>query len=87
MVCVTILAKIIDNYFFIPDATFFELLQHGFKVATNSKGICDIYDGQIYRERSTFYSNPWNISVTLNYDGAPKLSPLNAAMASADVCE
>ena len=32
----------------------------------------DLYDGNLYTERSEFFSSPYNLSLTLNYDGAPE---------------
>lgn len=34
--------------------------------------LCDMYDGNIYKECPNFFIHPYNLSFTLNYDGAPK---------------
>ena len=55
---------------FTVDMNFVELVQHCFR-KSRSSGLCDIYDGEIYKE-STFFDSVYNISLTLNFDGAPK---------------
>ncbi len=48
-----------------------ELLLHHFKITipSSNEEIGDIYDGLIYM---AFFCNPFHVSFTLNYDGAPK---------------
>ena len=59
------------------DENFVKLLQYRFERDHDMSNICDIYDGQIYKERSTFFASPYNISFTLNSDGAPKFKSSN----------
>ena len=59
------------NLFYLADSNFVKLLQYRFERFT-SDNICDIFDGDIYKERSHVFSSKHNLSFTLNYDGAPK---------------
>ena len=34
--------------------------------------IQDVYDGRLYKDEYEFFSCPNNLSLTVNYDGAPK---------------
>ena len=34
--------------------------------------IQDVYDGRLYMDEQDFFSCPSNLSLTMNYDGAPK---------------
>lgn len=55
-----------------------ELLQYKFnRVNNGEQTLSDIYDGCIYKERSSFFSSMYNISFTLNFDGAPKFKSSN----------
>lgn len=63
-----------------------DLLQHRFKSVSTNNPLCDIYDGLIYRERSNFFSNPFNISLTINYDGAPKFKSSNMQLWPLQLC-
>lgn len=54
-----------------------ELLQFRFDRKPEPDYLCDIYDGQIYRDHSTLFADPYNISFTINYDGAPKFKSSN----------
>jgi len=68
----------IMNLFYI-DVHFVNLLQHRFirQAQASTNNMQDIYDGEIYREKATFFSSRFNISFTLNYDGAPKFKSSN----------
>lgn len=48
------------------------LLHYRFDCKTKPGCLSDIFDGCLYEERREFFSNPYNISLNLNYDGAPK---------------
>ena len=62
----------------LSDNNFVELLQYRFKRVDNGGQILsDIYDGCIYKEQSSFFSSVYNISFTLNFDGAPKFKSSN----------
>ena len=37
-----------------------------------SHALRDVFDGEVYRNHSTFFSHPFNVSFGMNYDGAPK---------------
>ena len=54
------------------DLRFVELLQYRSRRSDDCTTLSDIYDGSIYKERSNFYSDPYNLSFTMNIDGAPK---------------
>ena len=58
------------------DLHFFKLLDHRFK-RPDSAHICDVYDGMLYKEYSHFFSSPFNLSFSINYDGAPKFKSSN----------
>ena len=55
---------------------FLQLLKYRFERASKCH-IGDIYDGLIYKEQSDFFGSPYNLSFTLNYDGAPKFKSSN----------
>lgn len=59
------------------DLKFVDLLEYRFKRSTTSDTLCDIYDGSIYTENKDFFSQPYNISFTMNFDGAPKFKSSN----------
>ena len=46
----------------------------------------DIYDGRVYQERHEFFSDPYNISFSLNYDGAPKFKSSNMQIWPIQLC-
>ena len=54
---------------------FVQLLKYRFERTMGHIG--DIYDGLIYQEQASFFDNPYNLSFTLNYDGAPKFKSSN----------
>lgn len=54
------------------DTKFVELLRYHFDRSKHHGELSDIYDGEIYKECGKFFDNPFNLSLTLNYDGAPK---------------
>lgn len=57
---------------FCIDLKFVHLLKYRIE-RTASHHIGDIYDGLIYQEQSkNFFDNPYNISFSLNYNGAQK---------------
>lgn len=56
-------------YMFVPvDKYTWSALQERFCPLTRS-GMCDIYDGEGYRQHSSVLSRPTNISLLLNTDG------------------
>lgn len=61
------------------DSKFYKLLQHRSMIQRDPNVLNDIYDGEVYRGSSAFFtsSNHLNISFTLNYDGAPKFKSSN----------
>ena len=77
----------ISKFSFSLDVNFFELIQYRFRRQSDFKWcLRDIYDGTIYSERSDFFSSPYNISFTLNYDGAPKFKSSNMQIWPIQLC-
>lgn len=62
--------------FCVTDSHFIKLLEYRFK-RPESVDICDVYDGVVYKQHSSFASYPFNISLSMNYDGAPKFKSSN----------
>ena len=52
-----------------------KLLQFRSKRVIHSEGLSDIFDGKVYKNSADFFVNKFAVSVTLNYDGAPKFKP------------
>ena len=48
--------------------------------------IADIYDGSIYKEHSYFFSDPYNLSFSINYDGAPKFKSSKMQIWPLQIC-
>ena len=48
------------------------MLNYRFTRSTTSGCISDVYDGELYQEQAEFFSEMFNVSFSLNYDGAPK---------------
>ena len=59
------------------DEKFVQLVNYRFEKPSHPDVIEDIYDGTIYKELNSFFDNPYNISLNLNYDGAPKFKSSN----------
>ena len=57
---------------FHTDPKFLQLISYRFWRKGTPGCLNDIYDGMLYTERLVFFSCPYNLSLTLNYDGAPK---------------
>ena len=66
----TITMSILLN--FRADPKFVQLIGYRFCRKGTPGCLNDIFDGKLYTERSEFFSYPYNLSLTLNYDGAPK---------------
>ena len=54
-----------------------KLLSYRFERSNDPNIINDIYDGTLYKELHSFFNDPYNISLNLNYDGAPKFKSSN----------
>ena len=55
------------------DINFVQMLQLRFKRCSNNEDtLCDIYDGKVYKKNSIFFDHRYNLSFTMNFDGAPK---------------
>lgn len=67
------------------DPHFMELLKYRFTKPENPN-ICDIYDGKMYKKFSEFFSTPFSISLSVNYDGAPKFRSSNMQIWPVQVC-
>ena len=52
------------------DEKFYTSLQYRFNKQDRGD-ICDIYNGEAYKNHEEFFKNPMNISFILNTDGAP----------------
>lgn len=63
--------------YMLIDEKFVKLLSYRFVRPSHPDVIEDIYDGTIYKELHSFFDNPFNISLNLNYDGAPKFKSNN----------
>ena len=74
--------------YFTIDIHFVNLLQHRFirQAQAPTSNIHDIYDGEVYKEKATFFSSRYNISFTLNYDGAPKFKSSNMQIWPIQLC-
>lgn len=72
-------------YLYGLDGKFLELLKYRFKRPYDIN-LCDIYDGHVYQERCEFFSNIYNVSFTLNYDGAPKFKSSNMQIWPIQMC-
>lgn len=55
-------------FFHIDEVTWLAL-QERFERVCDGSSMCDIYDGEAYKEHSDFLSRPANISLLLNTDG------------------
>ena len=60
-------------------------LDYRFKRNANSY-ICDIYDGSIYTKFTDFFSSSLAISLSVNYDGAPKFKSSNMQIWPVQMC-
>ena len=49
-----------------------EEIQYRFTRSKKAGCLCDIYDGELYQENASFFKEKFNVSFSLNYDGAPK---------------
>ena len=84
----TPLHKILDTPLLIApklDVKFVELLKYRFKRHLEDGFMLDIYDGCVYQEQHEF-SDPYNISFSLNYDGAPKFKSSNMQIWPIQLC-
>ena len=61
---------------FVIDPTFVNLLKYLFNRPI-SDGLCDVYDAELYKEYAAYFKNPYNLSLMMNYDGAPKFKSSN----------
>ena len=61
---------------FVIDPTFVNLLKYRFN-GPISDGLCDVCDAELYKEYATYFKNPYNLSLMMNYDGAPKFKSSN----------
>lgn len=68
------------------DVKFVELLKYRFKQHLEDGYMLDIYDGCVYQEQHEFFSDPYNISFSLNYDGAPKFKSSNMQIWPIQLC-
>ena len=66
-----------NNQTLLTDTHFLQQLQYRFERQHPESHLSDIYDGQIYGDASAFFCGRYNVSFTLNYDGAPKLKSSN----------
>ena len=68
----------IDNvmiYYYMINCTepsFHDLVQHRFCRDSKLQILQDVYDGRVYMMHEGFFKCKHNISLNLNYDGAPK---------------
>ena len=56
----------------VADPGFVESLQYRFKRNEDDNVLSDVFDGIQYRRHSSFFKERFNLSFTLNFDGAPK---------------
>ena len=68
------------------DAKFRELLNYRFTRHHHTDYLCDLFDGCVYRQHSDFFQNPFNVSFSLNYDGAPKFKSSNMQVWPIQLC-
>ena len=59
-------------YFLFLDSKFVKLLEYRCERKYVPIELCDIYDGQVYKDFLKDLGDDISISLTLNYDGAPK---------------
>ena len=75
------------RFFHYLDPNFVYLIHYRFRRnKTFEASLCDIYDGSVYKEHSSFFSKSYNISFTLNYDGAPKFKSSNMQIWPVQLC-
>jgi len=55
---------------------FVDLLKYRFD-RRKSDSICDVYDAELYKEYANYFKDPYNLSLMMNYDGAPKFKSSN----------
>lgn len=67
----------LNNQALFTDTHFLQQLQYRFERQHPEGHLSDIYDGQVYSDGSAFFSDRFNVSFTLNYDGAPKFKSSN----------
>ena len=68
---------VITLYFYATtDDEFVRLLQYRFERHVMPGMISDIYDGSEYLRHSEFFKEKFNISFSLNFDGAPQIQIL-----------
>ena len=68
------------------DINFVELLKYRFERHLEDGFMLDIYDGCVHQDRYEFFSDPCNISFSLNYDGAPKFKSSNMQIWPIQLC-
>ena len=57
---------------YAPDPEFAPLLEYRFCREQEFGILSDIYDGDEYENHSEFFESHYNVSFSLNFDGAPK---------------
>lgn len=68
------------------DSRFVQNLDYRFKRNSAGSFVCDIYDGTIYTKLTEFFSSPLAISLSVNYDGAPKFRSSNMQIWPVQMC-
>lgn len=68
------------------DVKFVELLKYRFEQRLEGDLMLDIYDGCVYQDRYEFFRDPYNVSFSLNYDGAPKFKSSNMQLWPIQLC-